>query len=81
MFRWKITEVLSSIPVPMLVLAGAKDIVTLPEASQTIVQAARQARLVEVDSCGHMGFMERAQVYDKAIGEFADQVFTSGAAA
>ncbi len=36
MFRWKATEVLSSISVPMLVLAGSKDIVTLPAASRTI---------------------------------------------
>ena len=74
MLRWKATEVLPTIPVPMIVLTGSKDIVTLPSASRTIVSAARDARLVEVEGCGHMGFMEQAEAYDLEIARFADQV-------
>ncbi len=74
MFRWKATEVLPTIPTPMIVLTGSKDIVTLPSASRTIVEAARDARLIEIEGCGHMGFMERADAYNEEIARFADRV-------
>ena len=74
MFRWKATEVAPTIPVPMIVLAGLKDIVTLPSASRTIANAARSGRLIEIEGCGHMGFMERAEAYNEEIARFADAV-------
>ena len=77
MFRWKATEVLPLIDVPVLVLTGASDIVTLPGASDLIARAAPRARLIRVDGAGHMGFMERSEVYNEAIGVFADEVFTA----
>ncbi len=79
MFRWDATEVLASIPVPMLVLTGSKDIVTLPAASQTISEKAPQARLVEVAGGGHMGFMECAADYNRAIESFVDGLLQSTA--
>ena len=75
MFRWDATEVLAAIPVPVLVLSGSKDIVTLPAASATIAGQAPRGRLVTLEGAGHMGFMERAEAYDRAIAEFADSVF------
>jgi pimeloyl-ACP methyl ester carboxylesterase len=80
MFRWSATEALASIPVPMLVLAGSKDIVTLPRASQTIANLAPRARFVEVEGAGHMGFMERSVAYDREIAGFIDGVFGPDAA-
>ena len=77
MFRWKATEVLASIPVPVLVLAGSKDIVTLPQASQTIASRASKARFVEIEGCGHMGFMERADAYNREIAAFVGSVVES----
>ena len=71
MFRWKATEVLGTIPVPVLVLAGSRDIVTLPAASAFIAASTPQGRSVVLDGAGPMGFMERAEAYDKAIAEFA----------
>ena len=79
MFRWDATEVLASIPVPMLVLTGSKDIVTLPAGSQTISEKAPQARLVEVAGGGHMGFMECAADYNRAIESFVDGLLQSTA--
>jgi pimeloyl-ACP methyl ester carboxylesterase len=70
MFRWKATETLRDIGVPVLVLAGDKDIVTLPVASETIAASAPDARLQRVEGAGHMGFMERADTYDQAIAAF-----------
>lgn len=75
MFRWRATEVLPKIPVPMLVLTGTEDLVTLPSASAQIVEAAPLARLVSVEGAGHMGFMECSEIYNEAIAAFADEVF------
>lgn len=77
MFRWKVTEVLPLVEVPILALAGTNDIITLPCASEQIVDAAPRARLLRVDGAGHMGFMERAATYNDAIASFADEVFRS----
>ncbi len=77
MFRWRATEVLPTVPVPMLVLTGTKDIVTLPSASDLIAQSAKRVRLIKVEGAGHMGFMERSEVYNEAIGAFADDVFAA----
>jgi pimeloyl-ACP methyl ester carboxylesterase len=75
MFRWKATEVLPTVLVPMLVLTGTRDIVTLPSASELIADAAPRARLLRVEGAGHMGFMERSTAYDEAILTFADETF------
>lgn len=74
MFRWRVTEALPAMSTPTLVLSGSRDIVTLPSASRTIVDAAPDARLVEVEGCGHMGFMEAHGRYDAEIEAFAIQV-------
>ncbi len=75
MFRWKATEVLPTIDVPILILTGTKDIVTLPRASELIAEAAPNTRLIRIDGAGHMGFMERSEVYNEAIAVFAAKVF------
>jgi len=75
MFRWSVTELLPAVDLPMLVLTGTKDIVTLPSASELIADAAPQARIFKVQGAGHMGFMERSEAYNGAIVEFADEVF------
>jgi pimeloyl-ACP methyl ester carboxylesterase len=71
MFRWEITGTLPAIDVPVLVLAGDKDIVTLPRASQTIASWLPRGRLVRLEGAGHMGFMERAGACNDAIARFA----------
>ena len=75
MFRWKATEVLRAIDVPLLVLTGTKDIVTLPSASDFIANTAPRAQVLHVEGAGHMGFMEWSNVYNEAIARFADEVF------
>ncbi|MHB8287273.1 MAG: alpha/beta fold hydrolase [Caulobacteraceae bacterium] len=77
MFHWSIREALPTIPVPVLVLAGSKDIVTLPRASQVIAAETPKGRIQIIEGCGHMGFMERAEAYNRAISDFADEVFAS----
>ncbi len=74
MFRWSAEEVLPAVPVPTLVIAGTQDIVTLPQASQTIAGKIPRARLVPLEGGGHMAFMECAEACNQAIAEFVDDV-------
>jgi pimeloyl-ACP methyl ester carboxylesterase len=73
MFRWDATGVLAKIRVPVLVIGGELDIVTKPEASRAIA-ASTAARVVVVDDVNHMGFLERYDIYNNAISEFAGEV-------
>ena len=79
MLRWSVAETLGHIAPPLLVLSGSKDIVTLPDAGRTIAASAPHGRYVEVEGCGHMGFMERADVYNPQILDFASACFATAA--
>ena len=79
MLKWSVTDDLTRITAPLLVLAGSRDIVTLPGASRTIAGATPRARLVEVEGAGHMGFMERRDAYVAEIATFAAQVLPAPA--
>lgn len=79
MMRWDATDDLPRIKVPALVFVGQHDLVTRPRAGETICHTLPQARLVQVPKAGHMGPVERAEIYEKEILAFADEVFTRGA--
>ncbi|RZJ01698.1 MAG: alpha/beta hydrolase [Brevundimonas sp.] len=74
MFRWDATAALRDIKTPVLVVGGDKDIVTKLEASETITTTAPAARLQVVEGVNHMGFLERAEIYNEAIATFAASV-------
>lgn len=78
MFRWSAEDVLPQLDVPVLILSGEKDIVTLPEASVRMAQAMPHAQLIEAPGAGHMGFMERSDLYSEAIADFAEEAFRRG---
>lgn len=71
MFRWDATDALAGLPVPVLVIGGDMDIVTKLEASERIAGSTSNATLLKVEGVNHMGFLERADVYNTAIAEFA----------
>ena len=75
MFRWDATAALPRLNVPVLVLGGSDDIVTKPEASETIAAKVPGARLEIVEGANHMGFLERADHYNAAITNFAASVY------
>ena len=77
MFRWKATQVLPSIHVPVPVVTGTRDLVTLPSASELIADTAPRARLIRNKGAGHMGFLERSEACNEAIAAFADEVFAA----
>lgn len=74
MFRWDATAALPAIAAPTLVVGGDLDIVTKLEASRAIADAIPRARLQEVSGVNHLGFLERADIYNAAVSAFADGV-------
>jgi pimeloyl-ACP methyl ester carboxylesterase len=74
MFRWEASSVLPNVHVPVLILCGSKDIVTLPAASEWMVGVLPNATILKLEGAGHMGFMERQAEYNHAIGDFARRV-------
>jgi pimeloyl-ACP methyl ester carboxylesterase len=70
MFRWDATGAVAKPAPPLLVIAGERDIVTKPQASQAIAEMGR-GRLEIVEGVNHMGFLERADIYNQLIGDFA----------
>lgn len=71
MFRWDATGALVDLPAPVLVLGGDVDIVTKVEASEVIAAETGLSTLRKVEGVNHMGFLERADIYNAAISEFA----------
>jgi pimeloyl-ACP methyl ester carboxylesterase len=75
MFRWTSDGAVAHADPPSLVIAGADDIMTKPEASE-VLASAPLARLERVDKANHMGFLEQASVYNAMIGDFCSRVAT-----
>ena len=71
MFRWDAAGALARSETPVLVIGGDLDLVTKLEASQDIASEAPGAQLRVVSGVNHMGPMERADLYNDAIAEFA----------
>lgn len=74
MFDWDATGVLRQLRVPALVIGGDKDIITKLEASRVIANESDLAILRVVEDVNHMGPMERADLYNAMIGDFALEV-------
>jgi pimeloyl-ACP methyl ester carboxylesterase len=71
MFHWDATGAMRNVRIPTLVIGGDKDIVTKLEASRTIAGDANAGELRVVEGGNHMGPMERADLYNELIGNFA----------
>lgn len=72
MFRWDATDALRDLRVPALVIGGDMDVVTKLEASRAIANENPRAMLRVVEGVNHMGPMERADVYNALIADFAE---------
>lgn len=73
MFRWDATGALERSRVPTLVLGGAQDLVTKPEASRVLAAPSAHAELQLVEDANHMGFLERHETYAPLIEAFCAQ--------
>jgi len=73
MFNWDGTSAVAEIPTPVLLIAGADDIVTKPEASLTIAAWCAKPQLHVVADANHMSFLDRGPEYHQVIAEYAKQ--------
>lgn len=71
MLHYDATAVLSTIPIPTLVIVGDRDITTLPEASEFIASHIPHARLAKLVPGRHMAPVERNEEYDRLLSDFA----------
>jgi pimeloyl-ACP methyl ester carboxylesterase len=71
MFRWDATRAMSRITAPLLVLSGELDIVTKPDAGDSIAVQHPSGKNRRIEGVNHMGFLERADIYNPAIAAFA----------
>lgn len=69
-----VTDVLSEVTVPALVLAGTHDRLTIAGASEYIAQHLPKADLRILDGCGHMTMLERHHDFNDLVGSFLDDV-------
>ena len=74
MFRWDATGAMAAVRPPLLVISGEVDIVTKPDAGQRIAATREGAIYMPIEGVNHMGFLEQATVYNRAIAAFASSV-------
>ncbi|MEA2447668.1 MAG: hypothetical protein QOK47_1305 [Actinomycetota bacterium] len=67
-----VTDHLSDITVPALVIAGTHDRLTVSEASEYLVQHLPKANLELLSGCGHMTMLERYREFNDLVGRFLD---------
>lgn len=72
--RVDLTADLAKISVPALVICGASDKMTSPEASKTLAAQIRGARLTMIEGAGHMVMMERPDEFNDAITNFCQEM-------
>lgn len=80
MFRWDATHAMAKVTPPLLVLSGEWDIVTKPEAGQQIATDRPGSVHQVIEGVNHMGFLERPDIYNRAISDFAQSVQLSSGA-
>jgi pimeloyl-ACP methyl ester carboxylesterase len=75
MFNWDATRALAGLDVPLLVLAGSADLITKTEAGELLARDGA-GDLEVIHGVNHMGFLERAELYNAAIRRFAEGLQT-----
>ena len=78
MIGYDATATLSTIGVPVLVVAGDQDTTTLPEASQFMAKSVPHGRLVTLSPAKHMGLIEHHAQFDRLVSEFAASCVPAG---
>lgn len=77
MLAYDATDTLATIHIPTLVIAGDRDPVCRPEASERIHQGVRDSELTSLSPAKHMGLIEQHGRFAKLIGEFAHTCFNA----
>jgi pimeloyl-ACP methyl ester carboxylesterase len=67
------TDLLPTLHVPVLIIAGSEDILTPPSDSAAMRDALPAARLVVLEGAGHMANLESPAGFNQALREFLDE--------
>ena len=70
MFDWDATGAIADMTCPVLIIGGARDLVTKVDASETLMRASAEGVLERVSEVNHMGFLEREHHYNALITAF-----------
>lgn len=68
-----VTDALTSIRAPALVIGGTHDKLTMAHASEHLAENLPDARLEMLDGCGHMTMLERHDEFDRLVGGWLDE--------
>ena len=71
---FEVTELLPDVTVPVLVVTGSHDRITVPGASQFLADNLPKAELRMFDGCGHMTMMEKHKEFNTMLAAFFDEV-------
>jgi pimeloyl-ACP methyl ester carboxylesterase len=66
-------EALRKVTAPCRVIAFADDLITPPHLAAEVADAIPDCDYVEIQSCGHLGYLERPEEVNAAIIEFLDK--------
>ncbi|MFN2586984.1 MAG: alpha/beta fold hydrolase [Actinomycetota bacterium] len=69
-----VTEVLGDVTVPVLVIGGSSDRITVPAASEYLAGHLPKAELKMFERCGHMPMLERHREFNEVVGRFLDDI-------
>jgi pimeloyl-ACP methyl ester carboxylesterase len=69
-----LTDDITKIDLPTLVIGGTADLLTPPQESRRMAALIPGARLERVPGAGHMVMLERTEVLDRLLVEFAREV-------
>ena len=67
-----VTEVLGDVTVPVLVIGGSSDRITVPAASEYLAEHLPKAELKMFGRCGHMPMLERHREFNEIVERFLD---------
>jgi len=65
-------EILSNIPT--LVIGGENDVITPIEHTARIIDLLPKAEAIRVENCGHLGMIEKHEIFDDALDRLIDRV-------
>jgi pimeloyl-ACP methyl ester carboxylesterase len=67
------SDTLRAVPVPCRVIAFSDDLICPPHLCAEVADVIPDCDLVEIGSCGHLGYLERPEEVNSAIIEFLDK--------
>jgi pimeloyl-ACP methyl ester carboxylesterase len=70
--EFRALEVLST--VPTVVVGGEDDVITPIEHTARIIDLLPKAEAIRVENCGHLGMIEKHEVFDEALDRLIDRV-------